>query len=591
MIVRRNIYIIICLAVFLLGSAGVSAQQITEFKIKKKDTPVVKNNAENKQDNTVARPKVEHPKVEVNDTSSVEKDTAEKTLIYLERTDVLKFDQELYPDAQLLIGDVVLRHDSAYLYCDTAYFFQNENSFHAFGNVKMDQGDTLIAYSDKLYYYGDEKMAKMRYNVHLIKGDVELFTDSLNYDRNDNVGYYFAGGILKDSINTLVSKKGYYFSDDDRAEFKTEVVANNVDFVMNSDTLNYDTNSKIATILGPTTILYQEKTTIYSELGFYNTDSKRAYLKKNSSVSQPGGKVLIGDTIFYDQQLGKGKGYNNVEIVDSSNNVSLWGNYGYYIEEGEIGMVTDSAVMLDYSSSDTLYVNADTLYAFAQDTNKVVLGYNNVRIFRSDLQGVCDSMVFFSLDTVLRLMNYPILWSENNQMSGDTINLYIINETLDKIHIINNAFLAQEEDTAHYNQMSGKEIYCYLKDSVLQRVDVNGNSESLFFPKDSLSYIGMNVINSKYTNAFFKDGKLDRMVVHPAPEAKMLQMSKLKREQKYLMNFTWLEYLRPKDKNDIFSRPKIDKGLEEKEANQEEQRKKMREKREKERLKKLEEHK
>ncbi len=267
----------------------------------------------------------------------------------------------------------------------------------------------------------------------------------------------------------------------------------------------------------------------------------------------------------------------------------LKGHYGFYIEEGEKGLVTDSAVMIEYSTADTLWLNADTLYSFAEDTNKVVIGYHNVRFYREDMQGVCDSMSFYSVDTILRMMNHPLLWSDNNQMGGDTINFYIKDETLDMVHIINNGFISQEEDTVHYNQISGKEIYCYINDSTLRQVEVKGNSHSVFFPKDSLGYIGMNVIESAYMNAFFKDGEIEKMVVYPTPEAKMRRLSSVKKEEKYLPNFSWMEYIRPKDKWDIFSRPKIDEGLKEKEENKEKIKQMEREKREKEREQQIEE--
>ncbi len=510
-------------------------------------------------------------------------DSTKKTMVYLERSDVLMFDEANYPDAQLLVGNVILRHDSAYLFCDTAYFYQSKNSFSAFGNVRMEQGDTLSAYSDRLYYYGDNKMAELRDNVRLINDGVELITDSLNYNRSNNVGYYFEGGKLIDSLNTLVSERGYYYSDTKLAEFRKKVELINEDFVINSDTLKYNTDTKIASILGPTTILYQEETTIYSELGFYNTDNEKSYLKKNSWVAQPGGKVLKGDTIYYDKKQGIGRAFHNVELNDSSNNISLLGHYGFYLEDGERGLVTDSAVMMEFSSKDTLYVNADTLYSYAQDTNKVVIAYNNVRIYRHDLQAVCDSMSFYSVDTILNMMDIPVLWSDGSQMTGDTIKLFIKGEDIDKIHVVNNAFISQQEDTVHYNQISGKDIYCYIQDSALRKVEVIGNAESLYFPKDSTVFIGMNLLQSTYMNVHFKEGKIDRLVVYPTPTAKMLQMSKLTKEQKYLTNFTWLEYLQPKTKEDIFLRPQTSKVLEDRESNKDNIKQLEREQREKER--------
>jgi lipopolysaccharide export system protein LptA len=392
----------------------------------------------------------------------------------------------------------------------------------------------------------------------MLNGEVTLLTDSLNYNRVTNVGYFFGCGEIRDSLNELVSERGYYYADTKEADFRYEVVVVNEDFIMYSDTLKYNTDDKIAEIVGPTVINYKEETTIYSELGWYDTNTQKSELLKNSTVTQDDGRQLKGDTIFYDKPAGVGRAYSNVELNDTSNNISLYGNYGYYQEFEDIGLVTDSALMVEYSSEDTLYLNADTLYSFAMDSGKVVLAYYNVRLFRTDLQGVCDSMVYVSSDSILTMMKRPILWSDNQQMNGDTIRIYFKYGRMDYMHLIENAFISQNEDDTHFNQMSGKEIMCFMNDSTLYRVDVVGNAESLYFPFDNGEFIGMNNVQSSYMNIYLIDGKIDRLVVYPQPTAKMLPMELVGKDNMYLINFSWMQSIRPKDAADVFNRPQLE---------------------------------
>lgn len=490
---------------------------------------------------------------------------SKRTLVYLERADVITFDEEIMADAQLLRGDVVMRHDEAYLYCDSAHFFQKSNMFNAYGNVRIEQGDSIFVYGDVLYYNGDTKLARLRQNVRMINGEVTLTTDSLNYDRSSNIGYYFGGGQIVDSLNTLVSEKGYYYADTKLADFRHNVVGTNKDFIMYSDTLHYDTESKVADIVGPTNIVYKEETTIYSELGWYNTDTQKSQLLKNSTVTQEDGKQLKGDTIYYDKVSGVGKAFSNVELNDTSHSISLYGHYGYYQELDDIGLVTDSALMVEYSSEDTLYLNADTLYSYAVDSDKIVLAYYNVRIFREDLQGVCDTMVYRSADSTLTMMHRPVLWSDNQQLNGDTVRIFFDGEYMDRMHVVGNAFVSQDDDGEHYNQMSGKEIMCYMGDSSLRQVDVIGNAESIYFPRDEGELVGMNQVQGSYMNIYLDNGKIERIVVYPQPTGKMYPVSMIREDNMFLLNFSWMESLRPKNARDVFNRPEI-KATEDPEA-------------------------
>ena len=264
--------------ILLLCSCVVYAQMPTEFITNPNAPKIDKLPIEKPQKEQQSKAKKE----DVTKTEENIKKTGKQTLIYLERSDLVRFDNENLPDIQVLIGNVILRHDDVFLYCDSAHMNQNTNSFKAFGHVKIEQGDSLEIYSKRLNYDGNTKIGHLFHDVKMINGEVTLYTDTLIYNRNKNLGYYKCGGKLVDSLNTLVSKHGYYYSDTKLAEFRYNVVGINSSSTIESDTLTYNTESKISTILGPTYIHHSDSTIIYSELGWYNSDSDRSQLLKNS---------------------------------------------------------------------------------------------------------------------------------------------------------------------------------------------------------------------------------------------------------------------------------------------------------------------
>ena len=217
-------------------------------------------------------------------------------MVYLDHSNTLSFDEERIADAQILRGNVIFRHDDALMYCDSAYFYENSNSLDAFGHVRLIQGDTLQGFGEKLFYDGNTKLARLRRNVRLVHGregenPTVLTTDSLNYDRAASIAYYFHGGTVQDSLNTLVSVRGHYHTNTKQAIFSKEVVLTNPNFVLTSDTLLYNTDTKIADIVSPTLIVYDKETDIHTSLGWYNTNTEQSMLLNRSIVHHEDGNT------------------------------------------------------------------------------------------------------------------------------------------------------------------------------------------------------------------------------------------------------------------------------------------------------------
>ena len=514
-------------------------------------------------------------------------DTAKVSLVYLEHSETLSFDEKRLPDAQILRGNVRFRHDSVLMYCDSAYFFEKENSLHAFGHVHMVQGDTLEGFGDLLFYNGNTKIARLRRHVRLIHQETILTTDSLNYDRKRNIAYYFSGGMIEDSLNTLTSQWGQYTPDNHQAIFRGEVKLLNPKFTLIADTLGYNTESYQSDLVGPTTILYEEETTILSTNGWYNTQSELSMLLDRSQIIHADGMMLTGDTIYYDKAQGYGRCIGNIESVDSTNSMTLYGHKGEVWEKNNRAYVTDSAMLQDWSDSTAYtYMHADSLWTeevpyqiytlrerdsilidsvltaqapdtiWSDTTYQQLRAFRNVRIYREDIQAVCDSARYHGRDSLITLYGLPICWSDESQISADQIDIYIKNEDVDYLYGQGNAIAIMQEGMTEFNQMAGKEMYAYVREGDVYLVDVRGNAETVFYPQeDDGTYVGVNRTQSSFVKVYLNNRQIDHVVFTTSTTGVMIPLDQALESEKQLSGFFWAEMERPHSPEDIFSHP------------------------------------
>ena len=480
-----------------------------------------------------------------------------KTRVDLLYAEEAQADKILLPDVQILIRSVKLRHDSMYMYCDSALIYEKTNSVEAFGNVRMEQGDTLFIYGDYLYYDGMSQLAMLRENVRMINRNTELTTDSLNYDRLYNLGYYFDGGTLTDEENVLTSEWGEYSPATKISVFNHDVKLVNPKFVLTSDTLKYSTDTKIATILGPSDIV-SDKNHIYSERGIYNTTTEQAELLDRSVLTNEG-KKLTGDSIFYDRVLGYGEAFDNVQMNDTINRNMLTGNYCFYNEITGSALATQRAVAIDYSQGDSLFMHGDTLRLITYHINtdsmfREMRVYHKVRAYRTDVQAVCDSLVYNSKDSCMTMYTDPILWHGSQQLLGEEIKVYMNDSTIDWAHIINQALAVEQKDSVHYNQVTGKEMKGFFVGGDMRQVDVNGNVLVVFYPiddKDS-TMIGLNYSEGSFLRMLLKERRMEQGAFIGKANGTLYPMDQIPADKYKLPPFVWFDYIRPRNKEDIF---------------------------------------
>ena len=495
-----------------------------------------------------------------------------QTMVYLERSNTLSFDEERIADAQILVGNVIFRHDNALMYCDSAYFYENSNSLDAFGHVRFVQGDTLKGFGDLLYYDGNTKLARMRRHVKLIHGREEenptiLTTDSLNYDRKTEIAYYFTGGTVRDSLNTLVSIRGNYQTNTKQAVFSKDVQLTNPNFILTSDTLLYNTDTKIADIVSPTDIIYEEETDIHSSRGWYNTQTEQSMLLDRSIVHHQDGRMMTGDTIFYDKKLGFGEIFGDMLMSDTAQQITLTGEYGQSWEENSRGFATDSALMIDWSdSAHFTYIHADTLFteelyytdsAMMDSTYRRVRAHYGVRVYRDDTQMTCDSLVYLGSDSTIHLFTEPICWSENQQISADSMIVYIVNGTVDHTVGTGNALCVMQDTLDYFNQMSGKEVVSTLDDGEVKMVDLDGNALTVYFAKESDgSFVGLNTTESSHIKMFIEQQKIHHILFTKETTGVLYPMDQIPSGGDRLATFFWADDIRPTSPEDVFRKTK-----------------------------------
>ena len=482
---------------------------------------------------------------------------AQDKRVYLVHADVLHFDQFKNPDATILNGKVHFTHVGARLYCDSAYFYEASNSFEAFGHVRMYQGDTLSLASDYAYYDGNEQMARARYNVVLKNRKTTLYTDSLDFDRLYDNAYFFEGGKMVDGQTTLTSDWGEYNTKSKMSVFNFDVKMKSPKFYLTTDTLYYDNARSIAHIVGPSHIT-SGNSTIYSEQGYYDTKKDQATLM-NRSVLRNQGKSMVGDSVYYDSQLGFSQAFRNVIYVDSVNKNKMTGNYGEYWENTGYAFCTDSAVAIDYSQGDSLFVHADTLkvVTFNIETDSVyrkIHAFHHVRAYRTDVQAICDSLVYNSLDSCMTMYFDPVVWNYNQQLLGDRIDVFMKDSLINRAHVIGNAFSIQQlkSDTALFNQVSSKEMFAYFVDGKIHETQAKDNVLiGYYFEEGDSVAIIYNYQETTEMRMFLKDRKLER-VWTPKTSGTMYPPNQIPAEKKRLDGFAWYNDIRPMNRHDIF---------------------------------------
>ncbi|NCU36391.1 hypothetical protein EOM75_10340 [Candidatus Falkowbacteria bacterium] len=462
-------------------------------------------------------------------------------------------------ELNILVGDVQFEHDGAYLYCDSAILNTRRSDLYAYGNVHIKMSDTLNLYGDTLHYNGNTRVAVVTGNVILRDNQATLYTNQLNYNRKTRTAYYTTGGRIENKDNELSSSFGIYYTDTKRVHFKNNVELVNDEYLLRSDTLIYNTATATAFISGPTTITGEEEF-LYAEDGFYDTRTDVTMLQQNAYMIYKE-QYLRGDSIYFEKATGIGEVFGNVFLQDTLQNMIVTGHYADYHRNQGYAWATDSAMAIMADAVDSLFLHADTLWlTFDTAGNPQRLtAYHHSRFYKTDLQGMSDSLVYSFADSTIHMFYDPILWADENQLTADDIIIYSSGQRADSMQMTGSAFIISKDKygAGNFNQIKGKEMMAYFENNELNLVKVDGNSETIYFVREEEgALIGINKAVAGRMEIFIADRQIDGIIYHENPDATLYPEGELPTDQFFLRDFRWSQELRPKSRYDVFRWPK-----------------------------------
>lgn len=495
---------------------------------------------------------------------------AQQKKIYFE-ANLLEYDEDLRDGAEQYTGHVVFRHENTVGYCDTALHFRDRNQLHAFGRpVRIIINDSVTLYGNFLIYDGNSRTVSISRNVILKDKQAALYTDSLIYDLNDDLGYYLTGGRMVSDSNTLTSRIGYYNTKTSMADLYDSVHLVNETYTGDSRSASYNTSTEIIYFTSRTH-LYSVDNQFYTDEGWYDTKGKQLLLDGNAELHNED-QCLYGDSLFYDDNISFGQGWDNVCLVDTAKNYVVKGNYMEYHDKN-YALVTDSMLLILIDNGDSLYLHSDTLHILfdTAQSPQSFFAYNKVKFYREDMQGACDSMVYHVEDSAITMYFNPVVWSDANQLTADTIRFNILDSVNMSMELCRSAFIVSSvyDDETEFNQIKGLNIVGNIHDKKLNRVDVIGNAESLYYIlEEDSSLVGINSAATSEMRILFEDNEIQSIIFYNEPDGKMYPDAELHAKDRQLKDFRWLNLYRPATRHEIFTMP-IERVVTKKESDEE----------------------
>lgn len=481
--------------------------------------------------------------------------STENGRIELLNADRGEYDDKIAPGAQRLKGNVRFKHKDALMRCDSAYLYQDQR-VQAFGNVSIDQGDTLHVQADRAHYNGNDRTARLEGNVLMRNSDMELSTPTLDYDLRNRRAVYSAGGriVSRRGADVLTSDQGTYLTSARRFIFSRNVRIAHPERTIAGDTMHYVTSTGIAEFFGPTQII-QQRTTIHTQRGMYDTRNEKARFSRRSLIDNEG-RTLEGDSLHYDRRTGEGLAWGNVVVSDTASEMIVRGERGRYNEKTEKAVITGNAELELWMGNDTLYLHGDTLFTTPDSTGKRIQAHRHVRFFRSDMQGACDTLIYSEVDSLISLFNDPVLWSGTDQITGTHIRIALRNGKADKLYVDENAFLVSQVDSIHYDQVTGTNMTGYFAEEGLRSLFVEGNARTVYFAEENKngveSIMGVNRADCSRIRVELKEGKVNTVTFLDRPDAILYPLDKVPGDELRMQGSEWRSSERPTDRADIF---------------------------------------
>ena len=475
-------------------------------------------------------------------------------LIYADDDYIVK-DKKTWQEMHRFIGKVHLKHDEIIMWCDSAHYTPSLNQVIAFSKIHIQQGDTINLYGNYLFYDGKSEVALVKDNVELVNKETHLYTEAIDYDVKRRIARYNTGGRIINAKNTLTSIIGVYFVSDNLFHFKDSVKIVNPNYVMRADTMDYNSKTETSLFTGPTE-LKGDSINLYSEKGWYDTKNDITSVWKKAMIDNRQ-QIIHGDSLYFNNKTGYGEAYRNVIIEDTTNSLVIEGNFAWYTKRPEAFLITDRAVFVQVSKNDSLFLHGDTISAVTVfdstlTGHRLMKAYHGCRIFSKGLQAKCDSLSYSFRDSVIRLYTSPVIWSDENQLTSDSMAVFTKNRQTERLELYSNAFVTSQIDTVRFNQIKGRTLTGLFKNNELYKIDIRGNGESIYYLVEGIEISGVNQTKSARIEILVNNGKISDISEFQDPEGFIDPPDLKKQKEGRLAGFIWLDNLRPKQKSDIF---------------------------------------
>ncbi len=443
--------------------------------------------------------------------------------------------------AQKLVNNVWLIHENTNIRCDSAYFYTQDNSAQAFGNVTIvDEVDDLDLKGDYLEYSGNTRIAKFRYNVILKDDSADLYTDFLDFDRNTEIGYYSNGGRLVDSTTVLTSKSGFYNTQTKDAQFTDSVRLKSPDYELNTDTLDYSTLTKLAIARGNTEAYTVEGDTLQTSVGLRYFSNEKYSELYYGTITTPE-YAIQADSLFANDSTNYYQGDLNVIMTSFQDSLTIFGNRMQYDRGVGKALVYDKAYLRKLIQNDSLFIKGDTLIS-VQDTlrdEKYLTAYHGVEMYKSDLQGRADSVSYNMKDSTIYMYQNPMIWNVDSQIEADSINILIANNKIHKMYLTLNSFVIAQDSLLNFNQVKGRNMEIYFQDGFITKTDIHGNGESIYFALDGEESSSMNKVECSNMTIYFKDNAVSELRMYREIDGNFIPPQEIKEPETRLRGFDW----------------------------------------------------
>lgn len=467
-------------------------------------------------------------------------------------------DEEKYPGALIFVKaegkQPYFTHEGIDFWCDQAILYPEEDFLRAYGNVQIKQGDSIQLQGTYAEYNGKTQFAFISNRVKLETKQNTLTTDSLFFDRKKQQAFYRSGGTVKDTASTINSKIGRYYMQDGKYSFLNNVVVTHPKYIINSQHIDFYEESGHAYLYGPSTITGKDSK-VYCERGFYDTRGDVGHFVKNASVDYKT-RNLRGDSIYFNRERGFASATNHIKVTDTANQSLISGHYAEVYREKDSVFITKRALASMKQERDSIHIHSDTLMITGKTDKRIIRGYYNTRLFKSDMSGKCDSVHISEVTGVTKMMGKPIVWAQKNQLTGDTIKLINNPQTdkLDSLLVYYNAFMIQKDTVGDYNQVKGKEMFgLFNNENELTEVNFIKNTETIYYSRDNdLALIGINKAISSSINIEFKDKEITYITYHTNPKNTLYPEKELPENARKLKGFNWRGNEMLRRKEDLF---------------------------------------